>query len=319
MDEPGYGGTQFVRLGHRAGADRTASHATLAGLRHGLWWFHGLLAISFVAAIPYTKAAHMLAGAGQRSLRDPLAGARLAPIPRRARLRAGRVRDARRLQPTAPARARCLHAVRQVPRGMPANATGRPLSPRDVILELASTPPTFGAARRRAATAGSGSARTTLWSCMQCNACVEICPVGIEQAPIINQLRRRLVEDGELDPTLQATLQTIHKSGNSFGENKPPARALDRRSSSSRSRTRARNRSTCSGSSATTPRSTPAPSASRGRSRGYCTPPRSTSGSSTTASETRATTSGGSARRACSRRSPSRTSRRSPAASSTGS
>ena len=34
---------------------------------------------------------------------------------------------------------------------------------------------------------------------MQCNACVEACPVGIEQAPIINQLRRRLVEEGELD------------------------------------------------------------------------------------------------------------------------
>jgi Fe-S oxidoreductase len=49
---------------------------------------------------------------------------------------------------------------------------------------------------------------------------VEICPVGIEQAPIINQLRRRLVEEGELDPNLQSTLQTIHKSGNSFGENK---------------------------------------------------------------------------------------------------
>ena len=55
---------------------------------------------------------------------------------------------------------------------------------------------------------------------MQCNACVEICPVGIEQAPIINQLRRRLVEEGELDPNLQSTLQTIHKSGNSFGENR---------------------------------------------------------------------------------------------------
>ena len=58
----------------------------------------------------------------------------------------------------------------------------------------------------------------TVWSCMQCNACVEACPVGIEQAPIINQLRRRLVEEGELPANLQATLQTIHKSGNSFGE-----------------------------------------------------------------------------------------------------
>jgi Fe-S oxidoreductase len=58
----------------------------------------------------------------------------------------------------------------------------------------------------------------TVWSCMQCNACVEACPVGIEQAPIINQLRRRLVEEGEMPANLQATLQTIHKSGNSFGE-----------------------------------------------------------------------------------------------------
>ncbi|MBV9003026.1 MAG: (Fe-S)-binding protein, partial [Solirubrobacterales bacterium] len=43
---------------------------------------------------------------------------------------------------------------------------------------------------------------------------------GIEQAPIINQLRRRLVEEGELDANLQSVLQVIHKSGNSFGENR---------------------------------------------------------------------------------------------------
>ena len=34
---------------------------------------------------------------------------------------------------------------------------------------------------------------------MSCIACVEACPVGIEHVPIINQLRRRLVEQGELD------------------------------------------------------------------------------------------------------------------------
>jgi Fe-S oxidoreductase len=55
---------------------------------------------------------------------------------------------------------------------------------------------------------------------MQCNACVDICPVGVEQAPIINQLRRRLVEEGQLDAKLQTTLNVINRSGNSFGENK---------------------------------------------------------------------------------------------------
>ena len=31
-------------------------------------------------------------------------------------------------------------------------------------------------------------------------------------------MRRNLVEQGEMEPLLEKTLQTIHKSGNSFGE-----------------------------------------------------------------------------------------------------
>jgi Fe-S oxidoreductase len=60
----------------------------------------------------------------------------------------------------------------------------------------------------------------TLWSCRTCMACVEICPVAVEHVPIIVQLRRKLVEDGDMDPLLTKTLQTIHKTGNSFGESK---------------------------------------------------------------------------------------------------
>jgi len=51
-------------------------------------------------------------------------------------------------------------------------------------------------------------------------ACVEICPVGIEHVPIINQMRRALVERGEMDTLLQSTFEMIHTSGNSFGEPK---------------------------------------------------------------------------------------------------
>jgi Fe-S oxidoreductase len=51
-------------------------------------------------------------------------------------------------------------------------------------------------------------------------ACVEICPVAVEHVPIIVQMRRKLVEDGAMDPLLTKTLQTIHKTGNSFGESK---------------------------------------------------------------------------------------------------
>ncbi len=99
----------------------------------------------------------------------------------------------------------------------PANATGRPLSPRDVILNLHEQ---CAQDVDLKVVGPDGIAPETIWACMQCNACVEICPVGIEQAPIINLMRRALIEEGELDPRLQSTMETIHKSGNSFGENK---------------------------------------------------------------------------------------------------
>jgi Fe-S oxidoreductase/nitrate reductase gamma subunit len=238
MSNPGYGGTQFGGW-IVAQALTGISQSTLGGLRHGLWWFHGLLAITFVACIPYTKAAHMLSSYVSLSLRDPKAGKRLRPIPPD---RAAEPAGYGALADFSPLHLLQLDACTKCGRcheACPANATGRPLSPRDVILELRQQPhgdeggPGIGGllgqllhghadgAGFAASVFGEDGVRIeTVWSCMQCNACVEICPVGIEQAPIINQLRRRLVEEGELDSNLQATLEVIHKSGNSFGENK---------------------------------------------------------------------------------------------------
>jgi Fe-S oxidoreductase len=239
MDNPGFAGFQFggwlpAQLFDWLGL----SHTALGGIRHGLWWFHGLLAIAFVAAIPYTKAAHMLASYASLILRDPMAGKRLPGIPsERATEPAGYATLAdftvgHLLELDACTKCGKCHEV------CPARATGRPLSPRDVILELREEAnasmsdvgiggvlgtlvgrdqnetldqPVVGPERVRA---------DTIWACYQCNACVEICPVGIEQAPIINQVRRNLVEEGDLDSNLQSTFQLIHKSGNSFGENR---------------------------------------------------------------------------------------------------
>ena len=47
--------------------------------------------------------------------------------------------------------------------------------------------------------------------------CVEICPVGIEHVPTIVQLRRSLVDNGTMGPTLQQALQNLAAQGNSFG------------------------------------------------------------------------------------------------------
>jgi Fe-S oxidoreductase len=238
MSDPGYGLTQFG--GWIVAQSLTGvSQSTLGGLRHGFWWFHGLLAITVVASIPYTKAAHMLSSYVSLSLRDPKAGKRLRPIPPE---RAAEPAGYGTLSDFSPLHLLQLDACTKCGRcheACPANATGRPLSPRDVILELREDAlhpsgssgiggllgqlvdgKANGEGFAASVIGQDGVRAETVWSCMQCNACVEICPVGIEQAPIINQLRRRLVEEGDLDPNLQATLEVIHRSGNSFGENK---------------------------------------------------------------------------------------------------
>jgi Fe-S oxidoreductase len=238
MDHPGHGVTQFGGwvVSQAIGG---LGDGTLAGLRHGLWWFHGLLAITFVAIIPYTKAAHMMTSFVSLAMRDPLAGKRLPSIPPERALEPAGYGVLADFSPLHLLQLDACTKCGKCHEACPANATGRPLSPRDVILELreqannglrsTTIGGVLGGLLDRTArldgfdlpVVGTDHVRAeSVWSCMQCNACVEICPVAIEQAPIINQLRRHLVEQGELDSNLKSTLRVIRKSGNSFGENR---------------------------------------------------------------------------------------------------
>jgi len=204
---------------------------TAAAARIADWWVHGTVALAFVASIPFTKAVHVLTGPAGVAARDGKAGKRLVSIPAQAKsdeVGYQRITDlALRHLLDLDACTKCgkCHEA------CPANASGYPLSPRDLILDLREV--AEGSLGIRAALGveplwpdekrsilGDPIRPETLWSCMQCMACVEICPVGIEHVPIINQLRRGLVERGEMDNLLQTTLETIYTSGNSFGEAK---------------------------------------------------------------------------------------------------
>jgi succinate dehydrogenase/fumarate reductase iron-sulfur protein len=57
-----------------------------------------------------------------------------------------------------------------------------------------------------------------VWQCTTCMACVEACPVGIESVPTIIDMRRALVDQGDLDPLLTQTLQKFATQGNSYGK-----------------------------------------------------------------------------------------------------
>jgi Fe-S oxidoreductase len=211
-----------------AEAMRMAGMSPAAGgaWRLGLWWFHGVLALAFIALIPFTKVKHIFTAAGSLMLRDPLAAQRLPRVPEQQQQAGAQyITDFTWKQLLA------LDACTKCGRcheACPARAVGAPLSPRDVILSLrefanrtleSGTLP--GQADLDVHGKGAGQvAMETLWSCRTCMACVEVCPVAIEHVPIIVQLRRKLVEEGEMDPQLRKTLQTLHKTGNSFGESK---------------------------------------------------------------------------------------------------
>jgi Fe-S oxidoreductase len=201
-----------------------------ADAHFGIWWAHGLAALAFVAAIPFTKAVHMLVAPTNVAARNPRAGRRLVPVPAGAKageVGYGQITD---LTPTHLLQLDACTKCGKCTDACPASATGYPLSPRDLILDLREFAEGSLGIRRAlhvepladvaAAVTPEPIRPESVWSCMQCMACVEICPVGIEHVPIINQLRRRLVDVGELDASLQSTLETIYDSGNSFGEPK---------------------------------------------------------------------------------------------------
>lgn len=201
-----------------------------AGLREWLWWGHGLLSLAFIALLPYTKARHAFTALATLLLRDPAPVQRLPPVALdEVSIGYHSLADVSRrhlLQADTCTRCgRCHEAC-------PATATGAPLSPRDLVLSLREmargwTGPTAPAAAEGAAAApalrGEGVNQIrdeTLWSCLNCAACVEICPVAVEHVPMVAQMRRAAVDRGQMPEAVQAPLKSLHKNGNAFGESR---------------------------------------------------------------------------------------------------
>lgn len=101
----------------------------------------------------------------------------------------------------------------------PANAAGMPLSPKKVIMDLRDH--MFDQADGKCLETpliGGVIKPETLWACTSCRACIEACPVHIEPMTKIIEMRRSLVEEGEVEPMLQDALASLQRNGNSLGK-----------------------------------------------------------------------------------------------------
>jgi Fe-S oxidoreductase len=188
------------------------------------WWVHNTTVLVFLCLLPLTKHFHIITAIPnlfvaklppievERPLvRDDAPAAPVAALPKPpagsvgvaslADLNWKQVLDAYSCTECGRCSAVC-----------PATASGSPLAPRQLILDL-----------RDQLYHGNGSGEPpipedVLWSCTTCMACVEACPVGIEHVPTIVDMRRTLVDKGEMDPLLQQTLQNFGMQGNSLGK-----------------------------------------------------------------------------------------------------
>jgi Fe-S oxidoreductase len=117
----------------------------------------------------------------------------------------------------------------------PANAVGRPLSPKLLTMKLRDhcfqKVPIFGKSREPTANeeepalVGGIVGLDEIWSCTTCGACEAECPVFIEYIDKIIDMRRRLIETSQNPKTFNQVLMHVEKTGNPFG--KPAAKRAD--------------------------------------------------------------------------------------------
>ena len=210
------------------------AQAAAAEVHIVLWWIHAILALSLIAAFPYTRLLHSIAGAVTLSTGTETLGAMqlvtMDELESTGRIGVGAVDHFSRSQliqlDACVSCGRCEDAC-------PAFEAGKPLSPRNVVQDLrshlelvgpgllrgeTSTQPTAGANHGPLSELHDGTiSPDTLWSCTTCGACADVCPLGVSPLGMITDMRRHLVGEGQLRGPPAASLQKSQRSGNPWG------------------------------------------------------------------------------------------------------
>ncbi len=113
----------------------------------------------------------------------------------------------------------------------PAYLTEKPLSPKKIVNDVKAAMderiPKLMEARQAGQDAAAVESKMLIgehvlddeiWSCTNCAACVENCPVQIEHINKINDMRRyKILMEGSMAPELQTTLSNMENNSNPFG------------------------------------------------------------------------------------------------------
>jgi Fe-S oxidoreductase/nitrate reductase gamma subunit len=200
---------------------------------HRLWWWtHMVITFGFLTYIGYSKLSHLIFSPLNIMLHKFRAKGELAPI---ANLDKALEGDEAALESVRFGAAKLsdftwkqlldLDACTRCGRcqdNCPAWLSGKPLSPKFVILDLQRhmhdtakgvlagvEDPYHGVSM-----IGDVITEDVLWSCTTCRACEENCPVSIEHVDTIVDMRRNLVlEQGRMPDTAEAALRSLEQRG----------------------------------------------------------------------------------------------------------
>ena len=160
-----------------------------------LWWAHALLAFGLIVSIPFTKAFHLISSPANMLFRHPTPPGRL-PVVVESGVRTVRDYTWRQLLQVDACTwcGKCQEVC-------PGYNTGFPLSPRDFVQgvgsQLLRTKPKANG--DTPSLHGATIPAEELWACCTCRACEDICPVHVQHPRLIIDMRRHLVDQGQVD------------------------------------------------------------------------------------------------------------------------
>lgn len=191
-------------------------------LHAGLWWLHLLLALGFVAMLPFTKLRHILTTSINYVFVDhgPKGGLVTLDMEDEAAESFGVASLGDLTWKDIFDGDACTFCKRCQDR-CPAYATDKPLSPMKLVNQIQEV-----SFENPEANLVETVTTDVLWSCTTCYACQEICPAAIEHVPKIIDMRRNLVLMEGAFPGEEVTkaMEDTEVNGNPLGM-APAARA----------------------------------------------------------------------------------------------
>jgi Fe-S oxidoreductase len=173
-----------------------ASHGAMGTVHDLFWWSHALLVLGFLNYLPYSKHLHVVASLPNVFLSNtsgPGVIGAMKPMDLESDLAVFGAKDVTDLSWKSLLDGFACTECGRCTSVCPANLTGKLLSPRKIVINV----------RERVEAEAKGDhskhllddyiTEEELWSCTTCRACVQECPVSIDQLSVILELRRNLV------------------------------------------------------------------------------------------------------------------------------